>query len=392
MIWLVGFLSLVALANPSNLTADDLMTESDQLHIQRLEEKLLWAETSLREKDEEIKALQTEAQKSWTLAKHMMKVVDKSKELVKASDELVRTQAAKLKQVKKKVVDYKENIATLVALLVTRSSKAENISACTMPADEGNWEVLGKYQEVLENQSTCLDLLSTMASYGLTRNNSLRYIEDKHGHLVSATLCQCLPNPPESAESREVNLSLVKEGNRWSSHWSAWQFDNCFVNGTSIEHGNLGGGRKTRRRVKDLNMEIWREEVEEIACKSNGCSTYKELNSTTRKFTNVKHGGHCDRRLQRDWQGSGWYRITGEAGTKLIDSPVVNYHCGTSATGWLAGGHPTVEEGEVDRSVNFNYDGDFAKWSARVKVLNCSSHYVYYLQDTPECNLGYCTE
>ena len=118
----------------------------------------------------------------------------------------------------------------------------------------------------------------------------------------------------------------MKEGNRWASHWSAWQFDNCFVNGTSIvEHGNLGGGRKTRRRVKDLNMEIWREEVEEIACKSNGCSTYKELNSTTRKFTNVKHGGHCDRRLQRDWQGSGWYRITGEAGTKLIDSPVVMF-------------------------------------------------------------------
>ena len=91
-------------------------------------------------------------------------------------------------------------------------------------------------------------------------------------------------------------------------------------------------------------------------------------------------------------KGAGWYRITGEAGTKLIDSPVDKNHCGTHATGWLSGGHPTVDEGEVARTVNFNYNGNSALWSADVKVVNCNTHYVYYLVDTPTCSLGYCTE
>ena len=39
---------------------------------------------------------------------------------------------------------------------------------------------------------------------------------------------------------------------------------------------------------------------------------------------------------------------------RLVDSEVDEFHCGTLATGWLSGGHPTVAEGEVDRIVNFH--------------------------------------
>ena len=59
-----------------------------------------------------------------------------------------------------------------------------------------------------------------------------------------------------------------------------------------------------------------------------------------------------------DWKGAGWYRITGGAGTQLADFVVDKKHCGTGATGWMEGGHPTVSQGEVTRTVNFNHE----KW------------------------------
>ena len=82
-----------------------------------------------------------------------------------------------------------------------------------------------------------------------------------------------------------------------------------------------------------------------------------------------------------DWKGAGWYRITGGAGTKLADFPVAKKHCGTYVSGWMRGGHPTVFQGEVTRTV----------WNIRIKVINCNTHYVYYLEEVPHCVLGYCT-
>ena len=62
----------------------------------------------------------------------------------------------------------------------------------------------------------------------------------------------------------------------WSLQWSAWQNDKCgkttLTNGTRVECGE--GGRKTRKRLKDLDMEVWEEEVEEVTCKS--CESYNE--------------------------------------------------------------------------------------------------------------------
>ena len=120
------------------------------------------------------------------------------------------------------------------------------------------------------------------------------------------------------------------------------------------------------------------------------CLSYKELNSLTRRST-YGLGSYCDNRISRDWKGPGWYRVTGEAGTKLVDTPAVEKHCGTYATGWLSGGHPTVAEGEAYRTVNFSWGGDTASWSATVKVVNCNTHYVYYLKEN-SCTSGDCTE
>ena len=98
-----------------------------------------------------------------------------------------------------------------------------------------------------------------------------------------------------------------------------------------------------------------------------------------------------------DWKGAGWYRITGGAGTKLADFVVAIQRCGTDASGWMSGGHPTVFQGEVTRTVNFNHvkgwtwHGHGVKWKIDIRVINCYTHYVYYLKDMPTCSLGYCT-
>merc|ERR1719234_964385 len=186
--------------------------------------------------NDELKTLQAEGEKTWTLINHLMRTLKRSNDLMKSREELVVAQAAKLKQVEKEVTDYKEYVATNMANLITGSSIAG-----IAPEDEGNWEVLGQCQEVIEKQSSSMELLSTIAGYGVAKNNSLRFSEDEEGHLVSASLCQCCYN------------------NDWSTHWSAWTYDKCeklsLANGTSIECGE--GGTKKRRRLNDVNLEVW---------------------------------------------------------------------------------------------------------------------------------------
>ena len=116
---------------------------------------------------------------------------------------------------------------------------------------------------MIEKQSSSLELLSTIAGHGVTRNNSLRFTEDKDGNLVSAKLCQCIPDPPDTPEPSEVTLTLVKDEDSWAPEWSTWQYDKCKTialwNGTNLDCGE--GGTKTRRRLKDLNLEVLEEEV-----------------------------------------------------------------------------------------------------------------------------------
>ena len=96
-------------------------------------------------------------------------------------------------------------------------------------------------------------------------------------------------------------------------------------------------------------------------------------------------------RRSEDWKGRGWYRITGGAGTQLADFVVDKDHCGTGGTGWMEGGHPTVSQGEVTRTVNFAFTNSKRAWQTRIRVINCHTHFVYYLEQAPSCTLGYCT-
>ena len=118
------------------------------------------------------------------------------------------------------------------------------------------------------------------------------------------------------------------------------------------------------------------------------CQNYGSLNSYTRKITySYSSGSYCDSGI-----GSGWFRFEGSAGTRMPTSCPPKYICGTTGTGWLNGGHPTVADGQVSRQVCFHWSGNCCYWSTNIKVRNCGSYYVYYLNGTPsgQCDLRYC--
>ena len=115
------------------------------------------------------------------------------------------------------------------------------------------------------------------------------------------------------------------------------------------------------------------------------CQNYGSLNSYTRKITYTTNHGYCDNGI-----GPGWFRFEGSAGTRMPTSCPPYYRCGTQATGWLNGGHPTIADGQVSRQACFHWTSSCCQFSTNIKVRNCGSYYVYYLTRTTGCNDRYC--
>ena len=89
----------------------------------------------------------------------------------------------------------------------------------------------------------------------------------------------------------------------------------------------------------------------------------------------------------------GWYKMEEPAGTKLPEKDIAEQHCGTFATGWLNGDHPTTLNAIVDREVCFSYGGlNPCPKKSQIQIRNCGDFYLYNLDDTPLCNLRYCSE
>ena len=95
----------------------------------------------------------------------------------------------------------------------------------------------------------------------------------------------------------------------------------------------------------------------------------------------------CDRDLE------GWYRFVGAAGKKMPTTRVEPFHCGTDWSGWLDGAHPSVENGEVQRTVCFsNRQSETlpCKYSEKIFVKNCESYFIYKLVKLTNCESRYC--
>ena len=112
---------------------------------------------------------------------------------------------------------------------------------------------------------------------------------------------------------------------------------------------------------------------------------------------NVDHEGspyYCDKSGDSDqspgWKGSNWYRFTSGAGVMMPESSPGEFHCGTKGSGWLQTTHPTNINVPKQAKVCFHYKSNECRWSQNILVTNCGDFYVYYLPDTPACNLRYC--
>ena len=123
-----------------------------------------------------------------------------------------------------------------------------------------------------------------------------------------------------------------------------------------------------------------------FSCFVSECHNYGILNSGSRRTSyRSYYYSYCDSGL-----GPGWFRFQGSAGTRMAASCTSYDRCGTYYTGWLSGGHPTVADGQVTRTVCFSSGYRCCYYSTSIKVRNCGSYYVYYLSGTPTCNLRYC--
>ena len=73
--------------------------------------------------------------------------------------------------------------------------------------------------------------------------------------------------------------------------------------------------------------------------------------------------------------------------TSCVPAP----RCGTSATGWMNGIHPTVAQGKVTRKVCYNWENNCCWRSNNIEVVNCGQYYVYELSPHPSTgHLRYC--
>ena len=118
------------------------------------------------------------------------------------------------------------------------------------------------------------------------------------------------------------------------------------------------------------------------------CYHYKNLSDATRKISYETPIGSelCDDQLHK-----GWYRFVGAAGTNMPTTRVPAYKCGTDWSGWLNGAHPTVEDGEVKRTVCFNSRLTGCKDTINISVKNCSSYYIYELFQPSSCSVRFCS-
>ena len=74
----------------------------------------------------------------------------------------------------------------------------------------------------------------------------------------------------------------------------------------------------------------------------------------------------------------------------MADKCVKLFHCGTHATGWLRGAHPSIAEGAVMREVCFHWLGDCCHFKQQILVRQSKGFFVYELPGTEKSFLRYC--
>ena len=135
------------------------------------------------------------------------------------------------------------------------------------------------------------------------------------------------------------------------------------------------------------------------------------MNDPKRRYDYVKKGEKfCDkadglndvynRPTSPDWVGSGWYRVTGQAGTSLsthayqetwVSGSSNDGTCGTHLGSHVTGTHPSTVGQTGAMKICFNLSCNHSR-KHDIVVTNCGSFYVYKLPGILRCSYRYCTQ
>ena len=104
---------------------------------------------------------------------------------------------------------------------------------------------------------------------------------------------------------------------------------------------------------------------------------------------------YCDdssRYTSPDWNGPGWYKMDETIGTQIPEEVVDPHSCGTDASGYLNGTHPSTVGELKDVNVCFSFNHNSCADNNTIQVANCGSFYLYNLVTTPTCSNRYCSK
>ncbi|XP_072893130.1 uncharacterized protein [Hemitrygon akajei] len=100
----------------------------------------------------------------------------------------------------------------------------------------------------------------------------------------------------------------------------------------------------------------------------------------------------CRNYMNDETRTEGWYRFKSSGGWRIPETVISPNKCSGTSPGWLDGSHPSVGEGEVNRTVCFSWEKNNCSTKRTIKIKNCGAFFVYWLKPTHCCNKVYCTD
>lgn len=158
---------------------------------------------------------------------------------------------------------------------------------------------------------------------------------------------------------------------------------------------------KINHTLQTLKQDVTNELKLLLPAQCSVSYSYNKLTDSTRLHNVYKaSGGHRDNNdspKSPDWQGPGWYRVVSPAGSQISEHVRDPEHkdkhgdCNTHHGGWMLGGHPSIEEGIVTRTVCLRWDCNGLD-KIQIRVVNCNQYYLYELKSTQSGGRRYCTQ
>ena len=111
----------------------------------------------------------------------------------------------------------------------------------------------------------------------------------------------------------------------------------------------------------------------------------------TNKDVKYKSRYHTVKNKTPDWEGEGWYRFTGAAGTRMAEKFPGWDKCSTDSPGYLRVCEddksctlPLVAEGKKEMTACFEEKGRYeysCDYPEKITVMNCGEFFLYYLKN-----------